>query len=110
MDLNPGNVLLIEVPFHQTAGVKVRPALVILDTGDDDFVAAPITSRSHNSEYDVRLTAWQAAGLNVPSIVRLHKLAVPAKSGVRHVVGRVAAADREAVLAALCRACCPNSR
>ena len=43
MDPHPGDVVLIEVPFHQKQGVKVRPALVILDTGDDDFVAAPIT-------------------------------------------------------------------
>jgi hypothetical protein len=32
--------------FHQSAGAKVRPALVLLDTGDEDFVAAPITSQA----------------------------------------------------------------
>ena len=40
MDLHPGDVILIEVQFHQTHGAKVRPALVVLDSGDEDFVAA----------------------------------------------------------------------
>jgi hypothetical protein len=36
--------------FHHTAGAKVRPALVLLDMGDDDFVAAPITSHARHSD------------------------------------------------------------
>jgi hypothetical protein len=39
-----GDVILLRMEFHQTQGGKVRPALVILDTGDDDVVAAPVTS------------------------------------------------------------------
>jgi len=39
MTLQTGDVVLIRMRFHQTQGSKVRPALVLLDTGDDDFVA-----------------------------------------------------------------------
>jgi hypothetical protein len=46
--------------FHQTAG----PAIVLLDTGDDDFVAAPVTSRPRLAGYDLALQEWKAAGLN----------------------------------------------
>jgi len=41
--------------------------VVLLDTGDDDFVAAPITSQSKQTGYDLRLEDWQMAGLNVAS-------------------------------------------
>ncbi len=64
---------LIRMQFHQAPGSKVRPALVLLDTGDDDFVAAPITSQPRLSDYDLAIETWRAAGLNVASSVRIHK-------------------------------------
>jgi hypothetical protein len=46
MTLRLGEVVLIRMQFHQSSGSKIRPALVLLDTADDDFVAAPITSQA----------------------------------------------------------------
>jgi hypothetical protein len=63
-----------------TAGSKVRPALVLLDTGD--FAAAPITSQARHSDYDVTLEDWRTAGLNAMSYVRVHKLNVVAKADI----------------------------
>lgn len=68
-----GDLVLLRMEFHQTAGGKVRPVIVLLDTGDDDFVAAPVTSRPRLSEYDVPIQEWKMAGLNVPSFIRVHK-------------------------------------
>jgi hypothetical protein len=45
MTLRFGELVLIRMQLHQTTGAKVRPALVLLDPGDDDFIAAPITSQ-----------------------------------------------------------------
>lgn len=73
--LRLGELVLIRMQFHQAPGSKVRPALVLLDTGDDDFVAAPITSQPRLSEYDLTIKDWRAAGLNVVSSVRVHKQA-----------------------------------
>jgi mRNA interferase MazF len=67
MILQFGEIVLIRMQFHQTTGAKIRPALVLLDTGDDDFVAAPITSQLRRSDYDLAINDWRAAGLNVPS-------------------------------------------
>lgn len=61
MTLRLGEVVLIRMQFHQAGGSKIRPAVVILDTGDDDFVAAPITSQSRQSEYDITVP-WLASG------------------------------------------------
>jgi len=63
MTLRPGEVVLIRIGFLQTPGGKVRPAVVLLDSGDDDFVAAPITSHPARSDFDLTLRHWREAGL-----------------------------------------------
>jgi mRNA interferase MazF len=102
--LRPGDVVLIRLTFHQATGGKVRPALVLLDAGDDDFVAAPITSRQRVSDYDVPLQQWREAGLNTASTVRVYKLTVLAKSEVVRSVGHLGGFDRAGVTAVLHRA------
>src|SRR5947208_3354592 len=104
MTLRPGEVVLIRITFHQTPGGKLRPAVVLLDSGDDDFVAAPITSRSRASDYDVSIQQWRDAGLNAASTVRIHKLTVLAKDEIVRRVGELTGPDRTAVAAVLRRA------
>ncbi len=79
----------------------LRPALVILDTGDADVLLARVTTHSHGSPFDVPISAWKQAGLLAPSIVRLHKLATLAKSRVHKHLGSLEAVDRQAVAAVL---------
>jgi mRNA-degrading endonuclease toxin of MazEF toxin-antitoxin module len=69
MILRPGEVVLIRIGFHQTPGGKVRVAVVLLDSGDEDFVAAPVTSRPRISEFDVTVQQWRQAGLNTASTI-----------------------------------------
>jgi mRNA interferase MazF len=107
MMLQTGDVVLIRMQFHQTQGSKIRPALVLLDTGDEDFVAAPVTSQPRSSEFDLPLLDWQSTGLNVASSGRLHKLAVLSKSDLVRKLGSCSASDREALHRALCKAFCP---
>jgi len=87
--------------FHQAAGGKVRPALVLLDTGDDDFVAAPITSQARHSDYDLAIEDWRAAGLNIASYIRAHKLTVLAKAEVVRSLALLSERDREPLVALL---------
>jgi len=108
MTLRAGDVVLTRIQYHQTQGSKIRPALVLLDTGDDDFVAAPVTSQPRSSEYDLVLADWKAAGLNVPSSARVHKLAVLPKADVVRNLGSCAGPDRDALLKVLCQAFCPR--
>ena len=95
MKLQLGDVVLLRMEFHQIAGSKIRPAVVLLDTGDDDFIAAPITSRARASAYDLAIQEWGAAGLNVPSFARVHKLTVQPKSGIARQLGSLAKPDRD---------------
>jgi hypothetical protein len=57
LTLRPGEVVLIRIDFHQTSGGKLRPALVLLVSGDD-FVAAPITSHFRASAFDLPIQQW----------------------------------------------------
>ena len=82
----------------------MRPAVVRLDAGDDDFVAAPVTSRPRLSEYDLPVQEWKFAGLNVPSFIRVHKLTVLAKSGIVRPLGSLTKPDRDALVQILARA------
>ena len=88
MNLHPGDVVPIRVPFHQALGSKVRPVLVVLDSGDGDFAGVPITSRIRDSEFDLVISDWQAAGLNVPSVGRLHKPGVLSKRALSTAILR----------------------
>ncbi len=103
----PGDVVLVEFPFTSGAGSKLRPALVILDTGDVDLVVARITTQSSNSPFDVAVTDWRGAGLLAPSIARLHKLATLEKSDIHRTLGRLQATDRQSVAVVLRRALDP---
>ena len=109
MMLRLGEVVLIRMQFHQAPGSKIRPALVLLDTADDDFVAAPVTSQPRLSDYDLAIADWRAAGLNVASSVRVHKLAVLSKADVVRSLGLVSGADRKSLAALLCRTFCPGT-
>jgi mRNA-degrading endonuclease toxin of MazEF toxin-antitoxin module len=97
MTLRPGEVVLIRIDFHQTPGGKLRLAVVLLDSRDDDFVGAPIMSRPRVSEFDVPIHEWREAGLNTASTIRVHKLTVLAKDEVVRRLGDLVGADRTAL-------------
>jgi mRNA interferase MazF len=103
-----GDVVLIAVQFHQAQGSKIRPAVVIPDSGEEDFVAAPVTSRPGMAEFDLVLQDWRDAGLNVASTVRPHKIAVLSKANIGRSVGSLAPDDLASVHVKLCRAFCAD--
>lgn len=78
-------------------GAKRRPALVLLDAGDEDILVARVTSAPAAGEYDVELRGWQDVGLLLPSTVRLHKLATLEKRLVTRNLGILGTTDKEAV-------------
>ncbi len=92
-----GEVILTTMVFHRASGGKVRPA-------DNDFVGAPVTSQTRFSEFDVPIVDWAAAGLNVPSFIRVHKLTVLPKTDILRSLGTLADLDRDALIQALNRA------
>ena len=88
-----GDVLLARVPFSDGSGVKKRPVLVVHDLGDADLLVVPVTSHPPRATEDLVLGDWAAAGLRLPSTVRLGKLATLAKDAVVRSLGRLNAGD-----------------
>ena len=92
-----GDIVLLEFPFISGLGSKKRPALVIIDANDGDVVVARITSRIVNTDFDVIINDWRAAGLLTPSIVRLHKIATLELSLVNRKIGELSTATLQNV-------------
>jgi mRNA-degrading endonuclease toxin of MazEF toxin-antitoxin module len=97
MPLQPGDIVLIRIEFHQRPGGKLRPAVILLDSADEDFVAAPITFRARVTDFDVPIREWREAGLNTPSTIRADKLTVLAKDGIVRRLGELGGPDRTAL-------------
>ena len=89
MSFSPGDILLVPVVFSDGSGHKKRPVVIIYDGGDADLLVAPVTSQAARSVRDVAVVDWQAAGLRLPSVVRLEKLATVDKSTVIRHMGKI---------------------
>jgi mRNA interferase MazF len=70
MQYERGDLVLIAFPFSSTTETKQRPALVLLDTGDEDILVARVTTQSNTTPFDVTIRDWKAAGLLAPSTIR----------------------------------------
>ncbi|MYC30132.1 MAG: type II toxin-antitoxin system PemK/MazF family toxin [Chloroflexi bacterium] len=94
-------VVLLSFPFAEVNRTRKRPGLVLLDTGDSDLVIARITSRAARTGYDVEIGDWEGAGLLLPSIARLDKLATLGKGLVDQRLGVLNQVDENRMLEAL---------
>jgi mRNA interferase MazF len=92
-DFRPGELVLLAFPFTGGTAMKRRPALVLLDAGDEDIIVARVTSQPVLSQFDVTIEDWRGACLLLPSIVRLHKLATLEKRLVERRLGELASDD-----------------
>lgn len=90
---------VVLAPFSQTDGSrKQRPALVILDTGDDDIVLAPVTTTERKGKGDYKIKNWEQSGLLLDSWVRLAKVACLEKNDISRQLGAFSPSDKEKVI------------
>ncbi len=88
-----GEVLLLALPFADVTTSKLRPVLVLLDTGDEDIVVARVTSQISRTVFDVEIVEYEQAGLLRLSVVRLHKVNTIEKRLVNRRLGILTASD-----------------
>jgi mRNA interferase MazF len=88
----PGDLWVADVPFTDGSAAKKRPVLVLWLDGRDAIVAA-VTSAPPRGATDVALTDWQAAGLRLPSTVRLGRLDCFEQNLLVYRLGRIASDD-----------------
>ncbi len=92
-----GDVVLAWLVFSDNQARKRRPVLVVCDFGDDDLLVLPITSHPARVATDLIISDWKAAGLKLPSTVRVEKLATIGKTCVERPMGRLAPGDHAKV-------------
>lgn len=98
-----GDVWLARLQFPDGQGFKTRPILVLSERDDEDMLVVPITSHSVRGDFDTPLRDWEAAGLRLPSTVRICKLGTISRmTAIRHL-GELTSRDRAPFIAALRR-------
>ncbi|MEI6779298.1 MAG: type II toxin-antitoxin system PemK/MazF family toxin [Verrucomicrobiota bacterium] len=94
-------MLLVSLVFSSQAGNKQRPVVVVYDSVDADLLAAPITSHVARTSFDVTVIQWQRAGLRLPSVVRVDKLATIERTTIVRQLGKMTPSDWGSITAAL---------
>ena len=91
-----GDVVLVSFPYILGSKGKRRPLLILLDTGDNDVIAARITSKPKRKEdaFDLNLIDWKKAKLLRPSVVRIHKVTTVEKEvEIQRKIGKLSRDD-----------------
>ena len=86
---NFGDIILLKFPFTDLGTFKKRPALVIQDSGDGDFIVCRITSQLYDSYFDSYIENWKEAGLLLPSVIRIHKIMTLQKNLAETRIGKL---------------------
>ncbi|HZK77059.1 MAG TPA: hypothetical protein VFD13_09140 [Candidatus Kapabacteria bacterium] len=53
-----GEVLILPFSYTDLHSRRRRPALVLVDAGDEDVLVAKITTKEYHSTYDLKLDHW----------------------------------------------------
>lgn len=104
-----GQVVVVEVPFSDSTGVKLRPALVVSAAAFrrdlPDVIVCPISSQPRYyyrpGGGDCPLTDWRGIRLRYPSTVRVSKLLAVDKRIVRRALGMLSVRDLAQVASTL---------
>lgn len=62
-----GDIVVIPFPFTDLSQFKRRPALILKDLGNDDFLLAMITSKAYNSPYSLKIAETDFTGGSLPA-------------------------------------------
>jgi mRNA interferase MazF len=92
-----GEIIVLPFTYSDLHSSKRRPAVVLVDTGDEDVLVAKITSKQYDSPFDLSLQDWKTEGLLTKSFVRLHKLLVAKKEHVVKRISNLSGTDLERV-------------
>lgn len=74
--LSPASIVVIPFPFSDLSSTKLRPAVLLAETGLDDWLLCQITSNSYVDSTAIRLTNDELSkgSLNMVSFARPMKL------------------------------------
>ena len=96
-----GDVVLVDFPYSDRESSKRRPGLVLAQDTYGDLLVARISSAQATFATDVPIINWRESGLNIPSILRLLKIATSHEDYVLKTLGKLTPTDRRSVVQAL---------
>ena len=73
--MKKGSVILIPFPFTDLRGSKIRPAVVLSNSGLDVTICFITSEFKWKTEYDIFILPSTSNGLKVPSLIRIGKIA-----------------------------------
>jgi len=88
-----GDVVVVSFPFTSLDKTIRRPALVLVDTGDEDIVVARITTRKHNEEMELEIENYREKGLLLESYVRFNKIATLNRKDMYKKIGELSPSE-----------------
>lgn len=88
-----GDIVIVSFPFTNLDKTIRRPALVLLDTGDEDIVVARITTHKHNEEMELEIGNYRDKGLLLPSYARFNKIATLNRKDIYKKIGELSEAE-----------------
>lgn len=92
-----GDIILVGFPHTDMQGISKRLAVVLYDAGDDDILAARITTHNYKTEADHKIIKWADSGLLAESYIRLAKLATIQKSFITLKLGELPSSEKKVV-------------
>ncbi len=108
MKVRRGGIVLVDFPYSDQTGRKVRPALVVqADVWNqriDDTILALITSSQHRRigtttqfEIDIMTTEGQLTGLRLNSVIQCENLITYDQALILRVLGRLSASAMQQI-------------
>ena len=88
-----GDVVLINFPFTDLSGSKLRPTVILAETNVDVVVTFITTQLKWLEPTDVRLSPTLNNGLKLQSIIRTNKIATLDKMLIRGRMGTLSLED-----------------
>ncbi|MBI2314961.1 type II toxin-antitoxin system PemK/MazF family toxin [Candidatus Daviesbacteria bacterium] len=95
-----GSVVLVNFPFSNLKGQKIRPALVLAQVEFDNLILCQITSKPYSSKTAIKVkqSDFTGGGLPVVSFARPDKLFTADSSIIKNTAGELAPKIRNRIL------------
>lgn len=109
--LTVGSVILVPFPFSDLSQTKMRPALVLADVGNNDWILCQITSNPYGDKKAITLfkDSFQSGFLQLTSYVRPGKLFTSNSSLIVRSIGVVKREVLKTIIAGVVEIISPDS-
>ena len=87
--MTKGDIILIPFPFTDLSGSKLRPAVVLFDSGFDLIVAFITSQIKWKEPTDIEITPSTENGIKKQSLVKTSKISTIDKSLVKGILGEL---------------------